>query len=141
MAAEMKPGSIFVTFTKGLTSDAFEVLERKRYKMSWGPATVFIHRRLGYDGNSATPAYKLNILPSDSVSYDDVDTKNIDYVSDDDDDEEEEEEEEGSDYNGDEDDYERGKGKRQQARDDEEEESDEDYNQYHYSARNASQVR
>lgn len=38
-AAKLKPGAVFVTFTKGLNSKAFEVLERKRYKMSWGPAT------------------------------------------------------------------------------------------------------
>lgn len=68
----MKPGAIFVTFTKGLTSSAFEVLERKRYKMSWGPATVFIHRRLNYDGKPAGE-YRLNILPSDSKNYSDDD--------------------------------------------------------------------
>ena len=39
IAEGLKPGAIFVTFTKGLNSPAFEVLERKRYKMSWGPAT------------------------------------------------------------------------------------------------------
>jgi hypothetical protein len=38
-AERLKPGAIVVTFTKGMTSQAFEVLERKRYKMSWGPAT------------------------------------------------------------------------------------------------------
>jgi hypothetical protein len=69
MANNLKPGAIFVTFTKGLTSPMFEVLERKRYKMSWGPATVFIHRRLGFDGKPATPPFKLNLLPSDSVTY------------------------------------------------------------------------
>ena len=33
--------------TKGMNCRprTFELLERKRYKMSWGPATVFIHRR------------------------------------------------------------------------------------------------
>jgi hypothetical protein len=49
-AERLKPGAFCITFTKGLTSDMFEVLERKRYKMSWGPATVFIHRRLNDDG-------------------------------------------------------------------------------------------
>ena len=39
MAEGLKPGAIFVTFTKGLNSNAFEILERKRCKMSWGPAT------------------------------------------------------------------------------------------------------
>jgi hypothetical protein len=38
-AERLKPGAFFVTFTKGLTSKKFEVLERKRYRMSWGPAT------------------------------------------------------------------------------------------------------
>jgi hypothetical protein len=38
-AENLKPGAIVVTFTKGMTSKAFEVLERKRYRMSWGPAT------------------------------------------------------------------------------------------------------
>ncbi|CBJ26518.1 conserved unknown protein [Ectocarpus siliculosus] len=44
-AEELKPGSIVVTFTKGLDSTAFEVLSKRRFEMSWGPATVFIHRR------------------------------------------------------------------------------------------------
>jgi SAM-dependent methyltransferase len=41
-AERLKAGAIVVTFTKGLTSpsmEKFELLERKRYKMSWGPAT------------------------------------------------------------------------------------------------------
>jgi hypothetical protein len=56
-ANKIKPGSICITFTKGLQLkdkntdiDTFEVLERLRYKMSWGPATVYIQRRLGHDG-------------------------------------------------------------------------------------------
>ncbi len=53
-AARLSPGAYFITFTKGLSSDKFEVLERKRYKMSWGPATVFIHRRLNEDGTSVS---------------------------------------------------------------------------------------
>ena len=69
MAEAMKPGAIFVTFTKGLMSKKFEVLERKRHKMSWGPATVFIHRRLNEDGTPIGPP-SLQILPSDSTEYD-----------------------------------------------------------------------
>lgn len=69
-AESLKPGSFVVTFTKGLTSTAFELLERKRYRMSWGPATVFIHRRLNLDGTPVGPA-RLNLLPSDNVTYDD----------------------------------------------------------------------
>ncbi|CAN0100000.1 unnamed protein product, partial [Hapterophycus canaliculatus] len=34
-----------VTFTKGLDSSAFEILSKRAFGMSWGPATVFIHRR------------------------------------------------------------------------------------------------
>lgn len=33
-AEKLKPGAFFITFTKGLGSDAFEILERKRYRMS-----------------------------------------------------------------------------------------------------------
>eukprot|EP01033_Poteriospumella_lacustris_P004400 gene4400-3139_t len=39
LAGRLKPGAIVVTFTKGLNSDRFELLERRRYLMSWGPAT------------------------------------------------------------------------------------------------------
>ncbi|GMH50463.1 hypothetical protein TL16_g00778 [Triparma laevis f. inornata] len=52
----MKAGSYLVTFTKGIISDAFELVEKKRYVMSWGPATVFIHRRLGRNGESVGPS-------------------------------------------------------------------------------------
>ena len=51
-ASSLKAGAYFVTFTKGLNSKDFEVVERKRYKMSWGPATVYIQRRLNDDGTS-----------------------------------------------------------------------------------------
>ena len=83
MARNLKPGAFFVTFTKGLNiPDAFEVIERKRYRMSWGPATVFIHRRLNPDGSAVGP-FKLNMLPSDEVSYsDDEDNENNQYQSD-----------------------------------------------------------
>jgi SAM-dependent methyltransferase len=55
-AEDLRPGAYFVTFTKPLTSTQFEVLEKKRYSMSWGPATVFVHRRLDYDAEAAAPA-------------------------------------------------------------------------------------
>jgi hypothetical protein len=63
---------VVVTFTKGMTNTpgTFELLERKRYRMSWGPATVFIHRRLRADGSPVGPP-ALNVLPSDNVTYDD----------------------------------------------------------------------
>ena len=79
MAEGCKPGAIFVTFTKGLNSKAFELLERKRYTMSWGPATVFIHRKLYPDGRSVGH-YKLNILPSDAAEYE-ADESDSAYMS------------------------------------------------------------
>lgn len=42
--------------------------------MSWGPATVFIHRRLSDDGTFLSP-YRLNILPSDAITYDEDTTR------------------------------------------------------------------
>jgi SAM-dependent methyltransferase len=69
-AENLRPGAIFITFTKGLTSSKFEVLERKRYRMSWGPATVYIHRRLNHDGSPIGPP-ALCILPVDNVPYQD----------------------------------------------------------------------
>ena len=38
-AERLKAGAMVVTFTKGMTSPCFELLERKRLRMSWGPAT------------------------------------------------------------------------------------------------------
>ena len=90
-AEALKPGAIVVTFTKGLApARCFELLEKKRQKMSWGPATVYIHRRLRADGSS-TGAKKLNTLPSDDKDYDEGDS---DQQGDGSSDEEEEEEEE-----------------------------------------------
>ena len=52
-ALKLKLGALIITFTKELTLDPlnegyplFEILDRTRYNMSWGPATVFIHRRI-----------------------------------------------------------------------------------------------
>ena len=41
----MDKGTFFITFTKELCFDSWEVLDAKRYNMSWGAATVFIHRK------------------------------------------------------------------------------------------------
>lgn len=74
-AENLRPGAIFITFTKGLTSSKFEVLERKRYRMSWGPATVYIHRRLNHDGTPVGPP-GLCTLPVDDIPYqDDIDAR------------------------------------------------------------------
>mmetsp|Transcript_20054 Transcript_20054/g.28816 ORF Transcript_20054/g.28816 Transcript_20054/m.28816 type:complete len:415 (+) Transcript_20054:111-1355(+) len=96
MAKSLKPGAIFVTFTKGLNlPDFFELVERKRYRMSWGPATVFIHRRLGDDGRPCGP-FKLNLLPSDDKNYSDDEGGN--KWSNDEDDEEESDDDYEDDY-------------------------------------------
>lgn len=42
-AERLKPGAMVVTFTKGMSSPAFELLERKRSRMSWGPATGWMN--------------------------------------------------------------------------------------------------
>jgi hypothetical protein len=131
MAKALKPGAIFVTFTKGLNlSRHFEVLERKRYKMSWGPATVFIHRRLNDDGSSVG-GFRLNLLPSDDHSYSDTedeadkqgvfqpdDDDNNDDEDDEDEDEDDEDEDGGNMYDKEEDD------------DDDDEYDDDDYDEY-----------
>jgi predicted esterase/SAM-dependent methyltransferase len=57
LGEKLRPGSIFVTFTKGLTSKAFELLEQVRLKMSWGPATVYIHKRRNHDGTPAADVF------------------------------------------------------------------------------------
>ncbi len=70
MAEGLKPGAVLVTFTRGLTyMQKFELLQKKRERMSWGPATVFIHRRLNYDGTPVGPSNCLNLLPSDDAEY------------------------------------------------------------------------
>lgn len=38
----MKVGSRFISLTKRLPSEQFELIERRQYPMSWGPATAFI---------------------------------------------------------------------------------------------------
>lgn len=142
-AASLKPGAIFVSFTKGLESPYFEVLERKRYKMSWGPATVFIHRRLTNEGQSFGGGYRLNLLPSDSKTYDDQEqepvaadefdlgsNENGDDDEDDEDDEEDEEDEDKDEEDEEEDEEEA-----------DEEEEDDTFDEKATSAYSASVVR
>ena len=45
-AERMKPGSFAVTFTKRLPSAAWQLLDSQTYSMSWGCATVCIHRKV-----------------------------------------------------------------------------------------------
>mmetsp|Transcript_22134 Transcript_22134/g.43586 ORF Transcript_22134/g.43586 Transcript_22134/m.43586 type:complete len:335 (+) Transcript_22134:86-1090(+) len=98
-ASKLKPGAFFVTFTKGLNSPSFEVMERKRYKMSWGPATVYIQRRLNHDGTAASTETLRDVPDDDSDKDDDAD----DDDSSDEDSEEEEEEDDDEDSDDDED--------------------------------------
>jgi len=42
----MRPGSLVITFSMKLPSAAFEVVAKFFHCMSWGEATVYIHRRL-----------------------------------------------------------------------------------------------
>ncbi|ETV65060.1 hypothetical protein, variant [Aphanomyces astaci] len=45
-AANMRSGSYLITFTKPLPPDTpFDIIDKERRKMSWGPATVYIHQR------------------------------------------------------------------------------------------------
>lgn len=46
VAALLPSGTIFVTLTRKLPSDQFELCDSKLYQMSWGGATVIIQRRI-----------------------------------------------------------------------------------------------
>mmetsp|Transcript_19293 Transcript_19293/g.38544 ORF Transcript_19293/g.38544 Transcript_19293/m.38544 type:complete len:271 (-) Transcript_19293:16-828(-) len=50
-AASLKKGTFFITLTKRLPSDHFEVLEHEVHQMSWGSATVYIQQK------TTDPAY------------------------------------------------------------------------------------
>lgn len=39
-AEEMKAGSVVVTFTKGLDSNCFEIVDKTRFDMSWGKPPI-----------------------------------------------------------------------------------------------------
>lgn len=45
-ATLLRPGARVVTFTTALKTPWLRVLLKKRYQMSWGPATVFVHQKL-----------------------------------------------------------------------------------------------
>jgi len=55
----MKPGSFAVTFTKCLPSGNWEVLESQTHTMTWGSATVYIHKKL----YASSPAQFVGITP------------------------------------------------------------------------------
>mmetsp|Transcript_3757 Transcript_3757/g.3880 ORF Transcript_3757/g.3880 Transcript_3757/m.3880 type:complete len:298 (+) Transcript_3757:68-961(+) len=45
LAEQLKPGAKIITLTKPLSSTCFEILDSRRYAMSWGAATCYIHRK------------------------------------------------------------------------------------------------
>ena len=59
-AARLKRGAFFITFTKKLPSDHFEVRESELHQMSWGGATVFVQRRDGEDERRRARARRLD---------------------------------------------------------------------------------
>ncbi len=44
-AEGLRPGSVFITLTKGLMSSEFELVMKNQYQMSWGDATVYVQIR------------------------------------------------------------------------------------------------
>ena len=49
-SVDLKPGSILVTFTRGLGEfDHLDLFSRFKMEMSWGEATIFIHRRKAHE--------------------------------------------------------------------------------------------
>lgn len=47
-AEALRTGARVVTFTTALKTAWLRVLLKRRYNMSWGPATVFVHQKLRY---------------------------------------------------------------------------------------------
>ena len=45
LSLELKPGALWVSFTRELPSEEWELLLSEQLAMSWGPATIYIQRR------------------------------------------------------------------------------------------------
>lgn len=45
LGGKLKQGAILITLTKPVESPYFQITASRQYKMSWGSATVYIHRR------------------------------------------------------------------------------------------------
>ena len=56
-AEKLKEGSVVISFTTGLDSPCFELLEEQHYIMSWGAATVFIHLRNDRPATRSPPPF------------------------------------------------------------------------------------
>ncbi|KAH8074168.1 histone methylation protein DOT1 [Aureococcus anophagefferens] len=54
-AARLKRGAFFITFTKKLPGDHFEVRESELHQMSWGGATVFIQQKVTDPADESDP--------------------------------------------------------------------------------------
>lgn len=79
-AEHLKPGSLFITFTKSLESKRFEIVDRTRYKMSWGLATVYIHRRLYDNEESRFEPFVMNHWRLKCKTIDANNNKSLDSV-------------------------------------------------------------
>ena len=55
-AVNLKPGSVIVTFTRGFEfCEHLELVSRFKMNMSWGEATIFIHRRIEAEQTPSSP--------------------------------------------------------------------------------------
>ncbi|MAH80239.1 MAG: hypothetical protein CMP39_00930 [Rickettsiales bacterium] len=45
-AEGLKKGSHFISFTKSLNSDQFEIIHQEYHKMGWGSPTVYVHKKI-----------------------------------------------------------------------------------------------
>lgn len=45
MSVKLKPGALWVSLTRELPSEEWDLLLSEQLEMSWGPATIFIQRR------------------------------------------------------------------------------------------------
>ena len=61
----LRPGALLISFTTALQTLWFVVVYKRRFEMSWGPATVFIHRKLSAAEHAARLEGELTSLYDD----------------------------------------------------------------------------
>ena len=61
----LRPGALLISFTTALQTLWFVVVYKRRFTMSWGPATVFIHRKLSAAEHAARLEGELTSLYDD----------------------------------------------------------------------------
>mmetsp|Transcript_22136 Transcript_22136/g.41520 ORF Transcript_22136/g.41520 Transcript_22136/m.41520 type:complete len:322 (-) Transcript_22136:29-994(-) len=90
-ADRMKPGSFFISFTRRIPSDEWQVLEYERHLMSWGEATVFIQQRKNDEEEISGSETGSEVLDTDEDQgdyedgeYDDEDQDDLGQESDND---------------------------------------------------------